>query len=59
MSLHNKETNKQIKMNVEGITEYRREAFCKEGKKNMRKLREAEERDREQTGDRESGTAGQ
>lgn len=47
MSLHNKETNKQIKMNVEGITEYRREAFCKEGKKNMRKLREAEERDRE------------
>lgn len=35
-------------MNVEGIAQDGREACCKEGKKTMRKLREAEERDREQ-----------
>lgn len=42
-------------MNVEGIAQDGREACCKEGKKTMRRLREAEERQR--TG--ESGTAGQ
>lgn len=57
MSLHNKETNKQTEMNIEGIVENGREAFSKEGRENMRKLREAEER--EQTGDGESGAAGQ
>lgn len=44
-------------MNVEGVAQDGREACCKEGKKDLRKLREAEERDREPTG--ESGTAGQ
>lgn len=35
-------------MNVEGIAENGREVFCKEGRKNMRKLREAEERENKQ-----------